>query len=227
VYGSSAARALYGQGDFQRRSGYAGGYYAAGGFFSGLRKLAGGVVKTALKSPLVKSFASSLPVVGGAITAFDMLKGIGGGSKGGLAATLTPLKPAITGGAATGKLSLPHIAAAAKVGKSSRRKTRKKATRRRKASSTRRRRKTRLGQGDYGDDWSGSKPSRDKSGRYLTRAGGRRHHAAPPRRRRRRRGGHRRGGNVSFTTKDGRHVSFTAKGRDALGPWAIKGGGYR
>lgn len=63
--------------------------------------------------------------------------------------------------------------------------------------------------GDYGEDWSGSTPSRDKRGRYLTRAGGRHHHRKHRRHHRRHRGG-----NVSFTTKSGKRVSFHARGDD-------------
>jgi len=233
MYGSSVARALYGHGNYQARAAYAGGFTSAGGFFSGLKKLAGGAIKFATANPLGKALVGSIPGVGGALTAFDALKGIGAGAKVGLNKTLTPFKPGLaTGGPAGGKLSLPAFGAAAARKASSRKASRKKrkSSRRPKRTSSRRRRRRAgagdmLAAGDYGDDWSGTRPSRDKHGRYLTRAGGRRHHAAPPRRRRR--GGRRRGAHVSFTTKDGRRVSFTAKGRDALGPWAIKGGGYR
>jgi hypothetical protein len=221
VYGSSVARALYGHGNYQARAAYAGGFTSAGGFFSGLKKLAGKAVSFATANPLGKALVGSIPGVGGALTAFDALKGIGAGANAGLNKTLTPFKPGlVSGGAAGGKLSLPAFGAAAarKVSSSRSRKKRtssrpKKRTKR--TSSRRRRRRAGAGDmfsaGDYGDDWKGSTPSRDKHGRYLTRAGGRRHHAAPPRRRRRRRGSRRPGQRVSFTTKDGRTVSFTAR----------------
>jgi len=203
MYGSSTARAMYGMGDYQSRSGYAGGYYAAGGFFSGLKKLAGGAFKAATSS-LGKTLIGAIPGFGAIPTVVGALQGIG------KAAGMKPpnLKAAITGAAGGGIAKLPFSMAAGVAKRSSRRK--RTSSRRRKAAP-RSRRRSKRGQGDYGDDWKGNQPSFTKHGhRFLTRAGGRHHRREPPRRKRRR-GSRRPGTKVSFTTKDGRHVSFTAR----------------
>lgn len=210
MYGSSMARALYGAGDYQSRTAFAPGYYAAGGFFSGLKKLAGKAVNFANKTVVGKALVGAVPGLGGIVTAAGIAqRGLG---------AIYDNKPSLSfkgyGGAGPGtggKLALPAFkkAAAAKAAPS---RSRKRRSRKRRAAPARRRRRSSRGRGDYGDDWSGSTPSRAKgTGQFLTRAGGRRHHPEPPRRRRRRRGSRRPGQRVSFTTKDGRHVSFTAR----------------
>jgi hypothetical protein len=58
---------------------YAGGYYPAGGFFDSLKKVGGAVWKAA--SPIVSKVAApllkSVPIVGTALAAYDIAKGLG------------------------------------------------------------------------------------------------------------------------------------------------------
>jgi hypothetical protein len=200
MYGSSTGRALYGMGDYQSRAGYAGGYYAAGGFFSGLKKLAGGAVQLAaskgIGGALFRTAAGMVPGVGTAIQVAGAVRGSPLMRKvAGIAA------PALTRFGPGGRL----VAGVVGSGMALERATRKKrggGGRRRRSSSPRRsaRRTSKRRRGDWGDDGG-----RDKRGHFLNERGG---HAHFKKRNRRR-------GRVSFTTKSGRRVSFTARGDDA------------
>lgn len=231
-YGSARIRMFYGAGDYGRalalRQAYTGGYYAAGGFFSKLGKLAG---KAAGLVSKVAPVARFVPGLGTALSAVELARKVLPGPLGkgpvdliaplarfgakqaktifgstgknlagaGFGAALGMSKPAVVAGGAL----LPSMDVERDTRKRRRRSPsrRRRAPERRRRTSSRRRRRA-YSQGDYGDDWSGNTPSRAKgSGRFLTRRGGRR-------RRRRGRGGGRR---VSFTTKDGRRVSFTPR----------------
>lgn len=212
---------FYGAGDYGRAMAgmqMARGYYPGGGFFDFAKKAIGavsGAVKTIGAIPGVGSLIKAIPVVGtvasGIGLASDLLGGLGskviqsrGVELGPSAASVKQLqaagalKPAVMPGGAL----LPKMLEASGATRSRRRRS----TRRRSTGRTSRKRRR---AGDYGDDWSGNRPSRAKgSGQFLTRAGGRRRHH-----RKRRRAGQR----VSFTTKSGKRVSFTAKGDgDAL-----------
>jgi hypothetical protein len=215
VYGSSAGRALYGMGDYQSRSGYAGGYYAAGGFFSGLKKLATsklGQVGLGLLSKAVPvmgpSLAAGVNLLAGKRPSLGdfAIPGYSSVMKGGVLGTKlgSPLKGLLGGGKAGVKFSA--MGGAGKPKRGARRSIRVEAPRRRKRRSPARRssrRTSKRRRGDWGDDGG-----RDKRGHFLNERGG---HANFRKRRRRRGGG---GGRVSFTTKDGRRVSFTARRGD-------------
>jgi len=215
VYGSSAGRALYGMGDYQSRSGYAGGYYAAGGFFSGLKKLA----KSKLGQMGLKGLSFAVPGIGSAISAGVNLAA---GNRPSLGDFLVPgYSNVMKGGLLGSKLGtgfLKNVAfpggkssigapRLAKMGggrlravETPRRRRKKAGTRaRRRGGATTRRRGSKRGRGDWGDDGG-----RDKRGHFLSARGG---HRNFKRRRRSRRPGSR----VSFTTKSGKRVSFTAR----------------
>jgi hypothetical protein len=228
AYGSAAARAYYGAGDMQaaivraqlgarrgrpasRPFARAGGFklyvnrgaYQAGGFGSFLKK-AVKVVKKATTAATAIGMGFATGGVGGAMKAGLGLIASGGGM--GPAGTGSLMQKAaqyaVQGGAGSNVAGLTTFGAPKK--RSSSRKRRSSSRKRRRSTSSRRRKRRAYARGDYGDDWSGDRPSRAKhSGQFLTRAGGRR---------RRRRGGGG-GGRVSFTTKDGRHVSFSPKRR--------------
>jgi len=180
MYGSSHARIIHGgYGSMQHRAAYTPGYNPAGGFFSGLKKLAKKVQTVATKTIVGKALTAFVP---GASTA---VAGLSAANK-------------VMGGLGVGKKAVkaggPQI-----IGTTTKKK-------RRKRRATGRTRRSAYSRGDYGDDWVGNKPSFTKHGhKFLTRAGGRHH-------KKHRRGGRRGGGRVSFTTKDGRHVSFTPGG---------------
>jgi len=205
VYGSSTGRALYGMGDYQARSGYAGGYYAAGGFFSGLKKLAGGAVKLAaskgLGGALFRAGAGMLPGVGtalqvaGAARASPFIKNM-----------MKVGAPALGAFGPAGKIVGGTIGAGLMLERGTRKSRKRRlrsveAPRARKRRSTRRspRRGSKRRRGDWGDDGG-----RDTRGHFLNARGG---HAHFRKRRRSRRPGTR----VSFVTKSGKRVSFTAR----------------
>jgi len=202
MYGSSTGRALYGMGDYQARSGYAGGYYAAGGFFSGLKKLAGGAVNLAaskgIGGALFRASAGMLPGVGTAL----QVAGAARGSK--LVRNMLKVgAPALSAFGPAGKIVGGAIGAGLKLESGTRRtrKRRARAATRRSPARRSSRRSSKRRRGDWGDAGG-----RDKRGHYLNARGG---HANFKKRRRSR------GGRVSFTTKSGRRVSFTARGDDA------------
>lgn len=218
-YGSARMRMFYGAGDYGRAAAavqMARGYYPGGGFFDFVKKAAGGIVKAATpilgavgsvsKLPVVGSLLKALPVVGTGLslaqTAGEIIGGLGakrieaGGVQ--LGESARSVQQLRSVGLLPGpKAVLPSF----NVERASPRRKRSGGGRRRRTGGTSRRRRR---AGDYGDDWSGNRPSRAKgSGRFLTRAGGRR---------RKRHRGRRRGQRVSFVTKGGKRVSFTAKG---------------
>lgn len=226
-YGSARLRMYYGAGDYGRAlatTQMTGGYYQAGGFFSslgrslGLKSVlsnigakAGAFVKSAggkLLSGVGGKLIKGIPILGTALTAFDIAKDVYNAYKGPASSPAAVKAVAAAGGGA----ALPAFSAAGIAGKKSRggggRKRKRRPSRMRVERGSRRRRP----RGDYGDDWSGGKPSRDKRGRYLTKAGGRHHHRRHQRRRRHRGGKGR--VHVSFTTKGGRRVSFNARRGD-------------
>ncbi|HET8542493.1 MAG TPA: hypothetical protein VFL83_21645 [Anaeromyxobacter sp.] len=218
MYGSSLARTYYGAGDYNRRAAFTGRYYAAGGFFSSLKKLgskignvAGMLPAAGLKLPgalgkggLAKlagkvggKFLRGVPVLGTALTAFDIGKDLVGAFK--------PKAGAMTfSGLAGMQAEKGPSSSSRRSSSSSRRRRRAGGRRSAPRRSARRRRRSSYSRGDWGDPMG-----RDKKGHYLSRRGGHRNFR---RRRRRRRG---RGQRVSFTTKSGRRVSFTARGDDA------------
>lgn len=213
MYGSARARVYYGAGDYSRRMAMAQGYYPGGGFFSSLAsigKSALGAVSSLSKMPVVGGLLKSVPIIGTGLslasTAADIIGGLGakriaagGVQQGPSVAAVKQLRDAGVVGPGIGVGGLPSMAL--ERGSPRRRRSSKRRPRSTGRSSRRRRRA-----GDYGDDWSGNRPSRAKgSGQFLTRAGGRRRH---PRRRR----GRGRGQRVSFVTKSGKRVSFNAKG---------------
>lgn len=220
MYGSARARLYYGAGDYSRHLAMAQGYYPGGGFFDFVKKAVSGVtsaVKTVSAIPGVSSLVKALPVVGtiasGVGLASDLLGGIGarvikaGGVEQG--PSTAAVKQLAAAGAlpqaaarAAGISGLPRMQVERATSRSSSRRRRTK----RKPKSTGRTSSRRRRRGDYGDDWQGNTPSRAKgSGQFLTRAGGRRRHRTHRRH-------HGRGQRVSFTTKSGKRVSFTAKG---------------
>lgn len=230
AYGTAAARAYYGAGDYHSALAlYSPGYYSAGGLFSFIGKAVKGVAKVAApaisglskiaSSPLGKLAASVIP--GGSMIAAgaSMVGGLMKGASPGAAMAGAALKA--FGAPKQGQAMIqagipkaaPHLATMGKVAAPRprrRRRKRRKTSRRR--SPTRRRSRRRYSRGDYGDDWSGNTPSRDKSGRFLTRAGGRHHHHTQRRHHHRK---HPRGHRVSFTTHSGRRVHFYARRGDA------------
>jgi hypothetical protein len=211
MYGSSVGRALYGQGDYQSRSGYAGGYYAAGGFFSGLKKLAGGAVNLAASKGIGGAlFRSGLSLVPGAGTALQVA---GAARSSGLFRKVAGIAaPALTRFGPGGRLVAGVVGSGLALENATRRKrgaggrkrrsggTTLSTSRSRRRPTKRTRRTSKRRRGDWGDDGG-----RDKRGHFLNERGG---HANFRKRRRRGRAGQR----VSFTTKSGRRVSFTARG---------------
>jgi hypothetical protein len=210
-------RMFYGAGDYGRAMAgvqMARGYYPGGGFFDFAKK-AIGAVSAVSKIPILGSALKAVPVLGSALSlagmASDVIGGLGakaiqaGGVQQGPStaavkqlAAAGVLRPAVTPGGGL----LPRMLVEAGGRPRSRRRRRSSSRRRSTGRTSRRRRRA----GDYGDDWSGNKPSRAKgSGQFLTRDGGRR-------RRRSKRRSRRAGQRVSFTTKSGKRVSFTAKG---------------
>lgn len=230
MYGSARMRAWYGQGDYQRRSvGFAPGYYAAGGFFSKLTKGIKAGASLALKSGLGKAALSFVPgggLIGAAASAIPALRSTFGGGlldmaiasgkeavrtvttgKAGRPAQLVKALAAPTraGGATALQLAGFNVEAPARKKRKKRKSTRRAAPRRRRAkrtssrrTSSRRKRRSSYSRGD----------ARESDGRWTS--DGRvpmdyphRGHYHPPKRRKRKRRGR-----VSFTTKDGRKVSF-------------------
>jgi hypothetical protein len=194
-------------GDYQARSGYAGGYYAAGGFFSGLKKLAGGAVQLAaskgIGGALFRTAAGMVPGVGTALQVAGAVRGSPLMRKvAGIAA------PALTRFGPGGRLVAGVVGSGMALERATRKKRgaggRKRSSRTSRRTSSRRTRGSKRRRGDWGDDGG-----RDKRGHFLNERGGH----ANFRKRRRRRG--RAGQRVSFTTKSGRRVSFTARGDDA------------
>jgi hypothetical protein len=232
-YGSARARTFYGRGDF----------------FKKLRKVAKGVTKVA-SSQLGRAALGFVPG-GGLLSSglslagsFDRKKmlpshtpfggvtqaGVGLGTFG-TAIELAKAMPGNRTGTPTNllgdlakKMGMPFLpggkgGSSASIEKMLPGKKRRK--KRRTTSRPRRRSRSRYQRGDYGDNWTGNRPSRAKgTGRFLTRAGGRR---------RKRRGARRdHGGRVSFVTKSGKRVTFTPGKRRRRGraPNTLVGGPF-
>lgn len=227
AYNTARMRAYYGAGDYSTglalRQAYAGGaYYPAGGFLSSLgsiAKKAVGVVSKVAANPLVSTGLSLLPFGGvlgkGASIASSLLtkakpvlsavgKVAGTAAIGAGTAALvnkamagSPVTPAQAAG---GRAALRSFGGGGSSG-TARSKPRKKSRGKARRAPARRRSRSRP-RGDLRDD----------RGRWVEgyvpmpypHSG---HYHGP--KRGRRRGG---GGKVSFTTKDGRRVSFTARG---------------
>lgn len=226
MYGSARLRAWYGQGDYQRASvGFAPGYYAAGGFWGKLKKAAKGAVAIASKTGLAKTALGFLPGGGLLGTVAGAIPGLRSTFGGGI------LDAAIASGkeafrtVTTGKAGRPANVVKAlmppKGGgvlalgggfdvekpKRKRRTKRRAAPRRRRAKRTASRRSSRRSSRRRSSYSRGD--ARESDGRWTS--AGRvpmdyphHGHYHPPKRRRR---GKRRG-RVSFTTRDGRKVSF-------------------
>lgn len=211
AYGSARMRAFYGAGDYStglalsQANGYAPGYYPAGGWLSRLAGKAKGLVQKVapIAAPLMSGIGGKLlkavPMVGTAIAAYDI-------GKAAVDAFRTGSAPAHTVSIGPGGLGLSMqqnagetmhqkaarhtIHAAARAGQVARGVKRWHGRRKARKAARRRRR------GRAGDSYARAHASHRRF-----------HH---PHRRK-----HRRGGNVSFTTKDGRHVRFHARGDDA------------
>jgi hypothetical protein len=230
MYGSSRFRAYYGAGDYQRSVSYARGYYPGGGFLSGLLKKGVGLVSKVASNPLVGTALSFVPGGGllktglgiaGKVLSGPIGKGLAGGVLSGAGMGLFDSAVAGAkglmgiGGAnkpAAGQRQLAAFTGGAVERGSPKRKRRSSSRRRRSSSrrsssrrsSGRRRSRRRYQAGD----------ARDSNGQWTSGGGPMKYphhgHRHPPKRRRRRGGG----GRVSFTTKDGRRVSFSAKRGD-------------
>lgn len=206
----------YTAGDFARQGGYYRGYYSAGGFFKWL----GG----AIRSPLGHALVSLIP---GGTTAAAVGEAAGGLIGGGMHGT-TPVEPGAAslpghsvqgltsggmmpshqvaeepamGGGTPGHAAHRH-AAGHRGGRGVHR--RRAGARRRRGGARRRSGRRSSRRHPAGDFYAGGDVRRAESGRFLSG------HRWPARRRRRGRG-RGRGGAVSFTTKDGRRVSFTPR----------------
>jgi hypothetical protein len=223
MYASARQRAFYGAGDWQkhmvrahvgmRRKGYAPGFYAAGGFFSSLGKLAKkglGAVSAAAKIPILGAALKAIPGVGGAITLAETASSLANkflpsSPVGKTAGATQNLGIQLAGGAtkAAGALSLnPFTSKTDIYGKKT------------KSLDERADEITRA-------LYPGSKPAkkaRKKSTRGWHNPRRRKkyaqvnaHLARIGRRKKRKGGSRRRGQRVSFTTKGGKRVSFTAR----------------
>jgi hypothetical protein len=219
MYGSSRFRAYYGAGDYQRAASFVRGYYPGGGFLSGLVSKVGGLAGKVLSNPLVQTGLSFVPG-GGIIAKGAQLAGRFLGSGSGAAMVAGGAKKLLGAGVKTlatgtilqagsnliggggGGASIPSFNVEKPNKPKRRRSTRRRASSRRSSTRSRRRGRRYYRGGDL----------REASGRWTSQGNvsqsyPHKGHYHPPKRRRRRRGGGRRG-RVSFTTRDGRKVSF-------------------